>query len=251
MVAASKSSKSTKAKVTKPAKVAKPKAEKKTKAPAVPKQPSAKEIEAKKNRERQEFVEDMSKLRQDVREAELNMVHAKQFSKEATQFYNGCVSKMQRRVDEYENPQQSLPLFHGNPAPAQQTAAQQPANPVASTGNEAWRGVLLSSLKFPKSALKSLTDAGITTIGLMVDWQKEHNRGIDGLPGIGPGMSEKVSDCMEAFWKANQPTEAKAETQPEAKPDPVKKSRKKAEPKIEPEATNGEAKTELVGAGAE
>lgn len=192
---------------------------KSTKAPkakaAKPKD-SAIEKEKQRVRELEEYSGRLRQAQADINEAELAMVRAKGMSKEAGAHYQSCIGAMRRLVDEYENPQKNLPLFHnnGNVNGHQPPATQQPAvvapkaeekpadKPTLNISTESWRSVLLSTLKISKGLLKKLDEAGIETIGGVTDLNGKH------VSGIGPEGMAKVSDAIAAYHKAN-PVESK------------------------------------------
>ncbi|WP_425618087.1 helix-hairpin-helix domain-containing protein [Anatilimnocola sp. NA78] len=64
-----------------------------------------------------------------------------------------------------------------------------------------WRMVQLSTL-FEGALLKSLKEAGLTTVGQLSDYTASEKRLTD-IPGIGPGKAEKIENRMLEFWEQN------------------------------------------------
>jgi hypothetical protein len=189
-------------------------ASKKPKAKAA--KPTKDEKDAKRLKDLTEYNERLNEAYADANESYSDMMRAKEQSKQATAHYQSCQSAIQRIIKDYNDPQQSLPLFHGNGSAAPKKKPEpKPAAPAPS-GNEPWRGVLLKDIGIDKRSLKALDAADIRTIGQMSDWQKTHNGGVDFVNGIGKGSMEKISDAMEAYWKANPVAEVEVASEPES-----------------------------------
>lgn len=73
-----------------------------------------------------------------------------------------------------------------------------------------WKMVQLSTL-FDGSILKSLKEAGLTTVGQLSDFTAADKRLTD-LGGIGPGKAESIENRMLQFWADNPNADEAAES---------------------------------------
>lgn len=73
--------------------------------------------------------------------------------------------------------------------------------PAENPGQEAWRKVALDTL-LKGSLLEKLAQAGVNTIGDVVDLESQHKRLID-LKGIGEGAAAKVADAIADYFKSH------------------------------------------------
>lgn len=66
-----------------------------------------------------------------------------------------------------------------------------------------WRAMPLADTldDLSPSVLKALAEAGIATLGNLVDWT-EDNQLVD-LKGIGPKAAAEIEQAAESFWEAN------------------------------------------------
>jgi hypothetical protein len=64
-----------------------------------------------------------------------------------------------------------------------------------------WRDVPITKL-FDGGLLKSLTEAGLTTLGKLSDYTASEKRLTD-IPGVGPGKASKIEDVTLAYWRDN------------------------------------------------
>jgi hypothetical protein len=66
-----------------------------------------------------------------------------------------------------------------------------------------WRTVKLSTLFEQKGIVKKLLEAKLVTVGDLADYTAKGERLLIDIPGIGPGMAEKIERRMEDFWIDN------------------------------------------------
>jgi hypothetical protein len=67
-----------------------------------------------------------------------------------------------------------------------------------------WRNVKIDTLFEQKSIVKKLHEAKIKTVGDLADFTASGEKQITDIPGIGPGLAEKIENRMEDFWTDNK-----------------------------------------------
>lgn len=65
-----------------------------------------------------------------------------------------------------------------------------------------WRDFPISHLQLAEGITKSLTEAGIETVGAMADYSSG-GKALTDIKGIGPGKAEQIENRMTEFWKQN------------------------------------------------
>lgn len=162
----------------------------------------------------------------------------KEQAKEAKENLQGAVNRLMRLSTEVAN-DSARPLlaaaesktessatsetpartYQGDPvdpladAPGSAAVEPAPATPLPDPSTEAWRSYRFDdpdhfpSLASQKAIVAKLAEAGIETIGGMIDFQKPGEGGycksITDIKGIGAGKAEKIENALEQFWADN------------------------------------------------
>jgi len=130
------------------------------------------------------------------REAERDMITAKERAKAAKLTWEGMVLQMQRLIDDGESGQMKL---FDNDDDEDQEEHQAEAKSSAEENDE-WMYVELAAIGVKGKLLEKLEDAGVCTLG---EWTKWHGQGVNREPikGVGEGAIEKIADLCEVYWK--------------------------------------------------